>query len=67
MRPQPNTYPAYFKKYIELSSENTILETLQNNLTKSKNFIATIPDDKANYAYADGKWTIRPSESRRFS
>ena len=59
MRPQPNTYPTYFKKYIELSAENTILEALQNNLVNSKNFIATIADTKANYAYADGKWTVK--------
>ncbi len=59
MRPQPNTYPPYFEKYIALINEETVIDALQNNLQYLKIFAAFIPKEKENYAYADGKWTIK--------
>ena len=59
MRPQPNTYPPYFEKYIALIKQDTVIEALQGNLQYLKHFAASISKEKENFAYADGKWTIK--------
>jgi hypothetical protein len=59
MRPQPNTYPPYFEKYIASIKEDKVIEALQGNLNYIKKFVAEIPQEKENFAYADGKWTVK--------
>lgn len=59
MRPNKQDHIAYFEHYINLVPENDILSALKNNHQSILQFIKSIPNDKAEYQYAEGKWTIK--------
>lgn len=59
MRPQKEDYIAYFDYYINLIQEADINLALKNNHKTILSFINSIPGEKLNYQYADGKWTIK--------
>ncbi|MGE5681771.1 MAG: DinB family protein [Bacillota bacterium] len=59
-RPGENEYSDYYKSYIALIPEGTnIIQALEKQLEEFTEFFSSIPEDKAGYRYAEGKWTIR--------
>lgn len=58
---KPNTadYPEYFANYINQVSEDDLLEAFENQMPELEKFMSTIDEEKANYAYAPGKWTLK--------
>jgi len=56
-RPQPNEYPIWGETYIS-KVDGDIFEIL-NNQVQSLPALFRANTDKANYAYADGKWTLK--------
>jgi uncharacterized damage-inducible protein DinB len=51
--------PASFKGYINSISENNLEEALRKNTRRFRKLLKNIPKKKINYAYAEGKWTIK--------
>jgi hypothetical protein len=49
----------YFQSYINLVPEESVVEALKNSMNEQIDFLGSIPLDKADYAYAEGKWTIK--------
>lgn len=58
-RPKPKEAIPYFHNYIRLVQDGNIMEILEKNHAKTQDFIKNIPTEKANYAYAEGKWTVK--------
>ncbi|MBA3705170.1 MAG: DinB family protein [Bacteroidetes bacterium] len=58
-QPQSSEYPPYYAHYISLVKEDNILRVLKNQVIDIQALISGIPEDKENYAYAEGKWTIK--------
>lgn len=58
-RPAETEAAPYFFRYINLTKGETVNELVQNHSEELKKFYNAIPDEKANYAYAEGKWTIK--------
>ena len=58
-RPQPDEYPAYAAGYVNLVGNGPILEILEYQQQNTYNFFVRMDPDKANYKYADGKWTVK--------
>jgi hypothetical protein len=58
MRPEKTDYAEYYSKYIEQVKGDDILKVLENN-SDCLNILRSIPDKKADYAYAPGKWTTK--------
>lgn len=58
-KPIPGTYLSYFKKYIDLVPEEDISTAFKNQLPVITAFLHTITEEKSNYSYAPGKWTIK--------
>lgn len=56
-RPQTHEYPAWGEQYISLV-EGEVLEVLQQQASDFADFINSLVE-KADYAYAPGKWTIK--------
>jgi uncharacterized damage-inducible protein DinB len=54
---QPDSYPAWAEKYISLV-EGDVLNVLERQVNEFPEFIKGLAD-KADYAYAEGKWTIK--------
>ncbi|MCW3078417.1 MAG: hypothetical protein JWO32_3026 [Bacteroidetes bacterium] len=59
MRPEKGTYPEYYGNYIPLVSQNNIAEALIQNEDETLSFFIAIPENMGDYAYAEGKWTIK--------
>jgi hypothetical protein len=51
--------PEFPLRYINLVKENDVLKAIKKNTQRFKKFINQIPKKKINYAYAEGKWTIK--------
>ena len=59
MRPQPGDYAPYYDRYISLIDEDDIVQVLENQIQSSIELLSSIGEKKANFAYAEGKWTIK--------
>jgi uncharacterized damage-inducible protein DinB len=57
-RPQPDEYSAFYQTYID-KIDDDVLSELQNQSESAVTFLKSIPAEKFNYAYAEGKWTIK--------
>lgn len=58
-KPLSGDYPAYFEGYInqvEVTDIQDAVKLLSHPLTY---FFLNLPDEKGDYAYAEGKWTIK--------
>lgn len=51
--------PEFYKGYINSVKEDDMMEALLNNTRQFRKFLKHIPGKKINYAYAEGKWTVK--------
>ena len=58
-KPNPADYPEYFGRYINQVDEEDLTEGFKIQFSKIDKFLRSIDEEKANYAYAPGKWTLR--------
>lgn len=58
-RPKPTDHPEYFGRYIALVTSDTLREAVATYAQPLEQFYCTLPDDKGDYAYANGKWTLK--------
>ncbi len=56
---EPTVYKNYFEKYTALVPEKEIISALANQLKILNDFFKSVSEEKAEYAYAEGKWTLR--------
>jgi hypothetical protein len=56
---QEVTVPEFYNTYINAIEENDLQEALANNTRRFRKLLKQIPHKKINYAYAEGKWTIK--------
>ncbi|MBX2925343.1 MAG: DinB family protein [Chitinophagaceae bacterium] len=59
MRPLPTDYSPYSETYVSLVRSNDIRSALPESYTHLKYFLDSIPESKAGYVYAPGKWTVK--------
>ena len=59
MKPTENEYAPYYGKYIVLVTEENIIEALENSLQDTLELLGGITEEKANFAYAENKWSIK--------
>jgi uncharacterized damage-inducible protein DinB len=58
-KPQAGEYAPYYETYISLVNTNNIINLLAELKDSTFNFFNSLTADKAEYAYAEGKWTIK--------
>lgn len=56
---QINEYAAFYKPYIEALGDVVFLDELELSSNHFIDFIKTIPVEKHEFRYAEGKWTIK--------
>jgi len=59
MRPQQGDYAPYYDRYISLIDNDDVVLVLENQIQSSIELLESIGEAKANFAYAEGKWTIK--------
>jgi uncharacterized damage-inducible protein DinB len=57
-RPKPDEYGSFYAKYIDLVSDDVITELVQQAHSVPE-FLRNIPKEKQDYAYGEGKWSIK--------
>lgn len=58
-RPAPTEYNAYYQPYVSEVPEGNLLDHLAEQQTSTARFLAGIPEAKAGYRYAAGKWSVK--------
>lgn len=58
-KPNLADIPTYFRGYIDLVPENNLLDALDKNLNNTIYLFENVSKEKENFAYAEGKWTIK--------
>ncbi len=59
MKPDLNTIPEFYRGYIQSVLDDDYLDLLSNVYADAITILNDIPEEKANFAYAEGKWTIK--------
>ncbi|GGA83166.1 DinB family protein [Puia dinghuensis] len=60
MIPKSEIIPAeFYQSYIDLIKESDFREAIKKNSKQFRKLVENIPRKKFDYAYAEGKWTIR--------
>ena len=58
MRPAETEYTPYFKQYVDKVEGDDVIWVLETQLNDFLELIYSIPEEKKNYSYKEGKWTI---------
>ena len=58
-RPPADEYHPNYQKYFDLIASGDYLDLLRQNSTDTPAFFEQLPEDKLDYRYAAGKWTIK--------
>jgi hypothetical protein len=58
-KPSSTSHSAYFQKYIDQVPEDNLQMAFQNQSLVITEFLHSITEEKSNYAYAPGKWTVK--------
>ncbi|MDO6596793.1 DinB family protein [Oceanihabitans sp. 2_MG-2023] len=54
-----NEYNTYYETYISKATSLSLLDGFNESFTETLAFFNALPEDKMEYAYAEGKWTIK--------
>ena len=58
-KPLSNEYAVGYQKYFDLVPEGDFLDLLKQNALETVRFFESMPSEKLNYKYAEGKWTVK--------
>ncbi len=58
-RPEKEEYAGYYETYVSLVEEIDIVPVLENQLSELQSLFAEISEEKADFRYAEGKWSIK--------
>lgn len=58
-KPSTGEYAPNYQKYFDLVPEGDHLDALRINTLEIVAFFATVPVEKLDHKYADGKWTVK--------
>ena len=56
--PQAEEFPIFYKGYVDTVSDDVLAE-LEQQIESFSALLRSIPAEKASFAYAEGKWTIK--------
>jgi DinB superfamily len=58
-RPLQSDYAPFYETYVKLVKDDDLVKALHSSLDEIHENLASIPADKMDHAYAEGKWTVR--------
>jgi DinB superfamily len=58
-RPDLSRVPSFYHKYINLVKEDELMTAFTNQSASLFSFFNSIPEAKHDYAYGEGKWTVK--------
>src|SRR6476661_2739753 len=58
-KPSLSSVPEYYHKYVKLVEEDSASTALEKNSETLHSFLQVIPEEKWDFRYAEGKWSIK--------
>ncbi len=58
-KPDLNRVPEFYHNYIDLVQQEDLHSAFDTHKVNAVRFLKTIPEEKWNYSYAEGKWSIK--------
>ena len=58
-RPEKNEYAEFYETYVSLVEETDVVSALQNQVSELQKLLADVSEDKENFRYAEGKWSVK--------
>lgn len=58
-RPDRSEYDPYYEGYVALVANDDIFDTLDAQPKNLQDLLTAIPDEKGEYRYAEGKWSVK--------
>ncbi|MES2005072.1 MAG: DinB family protein [Bacteroidota bacterium] len=58
-RPKASDHPPYFGRYIAKVDTDSLKQAISKYANTLNDFYTKLPDEKADYRYAPGKWTLK--------
>jgi len=58
-RPKPNDYAAYYENYVGKVDGENVHDIISNYSNALLDFYSSLPEEKADYRYAEGKWSVK--------
>lgn len=58
-KPDLATIPSFYHRYVQLVQEDDVVTALEKNTNEFLSFINSIPEEKWDHRYAEGKWSIK--------
>jgi len=58
-RPDASEFAPYYNTYVSLIENKDVLDVLDAQPQKIRSLIGKIPEERGNFAYSEGKWTIK--------
>jgi hypothetical protein len=57
--PDLSTVPTFYHNYVRKAGENDLTQVMDKHMTSFVSVLETIPDERWDHRYAEGKWSIR--------
>jgi hypothetical protein len=58
-RPKADEHSAYFSRYIDRVPDGDLIGLLESQFADTLALLRRVPRDREDFAYADGKWTVK--------
>jgi len=58
-RPETSEYDPYYERYISLVADSDIIGVLGAQPTRLQDIFTAMPEEKGEFRYAEGKWSIK--------
>ncbi|HUR97470.1 MAG TPA: DinB family protein [Pyrinomonadaceae bacterium] len=57
--PEKTEYAPYYERYVSLVTEGDVMDTLGSQTTRLQDIFTGMPEEKGEFRYGDGKWSIK--------
>jgi uncharacterized damage-inducible protein DinB len=58
-RPETDEFDSYYERYVSLVADGDIITKLSQQVFETRNLLAEIDAEKADFRYAEGKWSVK--------
>jgi hypothetical protein len=58
-RPAPTEYAPYYERYVSLVTDGDVMNVLGGQTTRLQDIFTGMPEEKGEFRYAEGKWSIK--------
>lgn len=59
VRPEADEFTSYYQRYVDRVPEGDVVRTLDEQIIETLAMLASVPEERGNFRYAEGKWSLR--------